>query len=240
MTDGEQRKLAAIMFTDMVGFSALTQRNEALAIELLAEHQRRLRPIFSQHGGREIKATGDGFLVEFTSALQAVRCAVAIQTTMVQRNAAEAADRRILLRIGLHLGDVEVRDGAVFGDGVNIAARIEPLAEPGGICITGPVYDQVHNKIDEPLVRIAKPEMKNIQVPIAVYRVVLPWTQSESQRLGVPVRVIAAAIGRSRRCCCGGRRCERLRHRVLRQGRLPRNPNRSRRRRRSPSPFCRS
>ena len=175
MTEATERKLAAIMFTDMVGFSALTQRNETLALELLAEHQRRLRPIFAEHGGREIKAIGDGFLVEFTSALQAVRCAIAIQTALVERNASAASDRRILLRIGLHVGDVEVRDGDVFGDGVNIAARIEPLAEPGGICITGPVFDQVRNKIDEPLVRLAKPELKNIQVPIDVYRVVLPW-----------------------------------------------------------------
>ena len=165
------------MFTDMVGYSALTQRNEALALELLSEHQGRLRPIFAQHGGHEIKTTGDGFLVEFTSALQAVLCAVAIQTALVEHNASTASERRIQLRIGLHLGDVEVRDGDVFGDGVNIAARVEPLADAGGICITGPVFDQVRNKIDEPLVRLAKPELKNIHVPIDVYRVVLPWTQ---------------------------------------------------------------
>lgn len=132
--------LGAIMFTDRVGYSALAQRNEALALDLLAEHQRRLRPIFLAHGGREIKTTGDGFLVEFTSALRAVRCAVAIQTALVEQNASASPDRRIQARIGLHLGDVEVRDGDVFGDGVNIAARIEPLAEAGGICITGPVF----------------------------------------------------------------------------------------------------
>ena len=181
MKTGTERKLAAIMFTDMVGFSALTQRNEALALDLLDEHQRRLRPIFARHGGREIKATGDGFLVEFSSALEATRCALAIQTSLVERNASATAERRIELRIGLHLGDVEVRDGDVFGDGVNIAARIEPLAEAGGICITGAVFDQVHNKIDESLVRIETPELKNIQVPIGVYRVVLPWTQAASK-----------------------------------------------------------
>ncbi len=173
--DTEQRKLAAIMFTDMVGYSALTQRNEALALALLHEQQQLVRPIFAQHSGREVKGTGDGFLVEFASALQAVRCAIEIQKGMVRRNSSEAPDRRIQIRIGLHLGDVETRDGDVFGDGVNIAARIEPLAEAGGICITGPVFDQVHNKIDQPLERLRQPELKNIQAAIDVYRVVLPW-----------------------------------------------------------------
>jgi adenylate cyclase len=201
--EGTERKLAAIMFTDMVGYSALAQRNEALALDLLAEHQGQLRPIFLHHGGREIKTIGDGFLVEFTSALQAVRCGIAIQTALVEHNASAAPDRRIQVRIGLHLGDVEMRAGDVFGDGVNIAARIEPLADPGGICITGPVFDQIRNKIEEPLVRLAKPELKNIQVPIDVYRVVLPWTQGVSKhvarpavrRLGARVGMIAAVIG---------------------------------------------
>jgi adenylate cyclase len=178
----ESRKLAAIMFTDMVGYSALAQRNEALALALLHEHQQVLRPIFAQHGGREVKEIGDGFLVEFASALQAVRCAIAIQTALVQRNAAAAADRRVQVRIGLHLGDVEMRGGDVFGDGVNIAARIEPLADAGGICITGAVFDQVRNKIDEPLEPVRRPEMKNIQVPLDVYRVVLPWTEGAPRR----------------------------------------------------------
>ncbi|MBI3768716.1 MAG: tetratricopeptide repeat protein [Deltaproteobacteria bacterium] len=204
MTEGAERKLAAIMFTDMVGYSALAQRNEALALDLLAEHQRQLRAVFLQHGGREIKAIGDGFLVELASALQAVRCAVAIQTALVERNASAASERRIQVRISLHLGDVEIRDGDVFGDGVNIAARVEPLAEAGGICITGPVFDQIRNKIDEPLVRLGQPELKNIQVPIDVYRVVLPWTQGAApsvgrrparRRLGTRVGVVAAAIG---------------------------------------------
>jgi TolB-like protein/class 3 adenylate cyclase/cytochrome c-type biogenesis protein CcmH/NrfG len=173
----EIRKLAAIMFTDMVGYSALTQRNEALALALVAEQQRLLRPILAQHDGREVKGTGDGYLVEFASALQAVSCAIDMQRAMVEYNSSAAPERRIQIRIGLHLGDVVVRDGDVFGDGVNIAARIEPLAEAGGICMTRPVHDQVHNKIDVPLVPIGQPQLKNIQVPIDVYRVVLPWMQ---------------------------------------------------------------
>jgi len=176
MTAEAERKLAAIMFTDMVGYSALAQRNEALALELLAAHQAYLRPLFVHHGGHVIKTTGDGFLVEFSSALQAVRCAVAAQTAMVEQNETVPRERRIQIRIGLHVGDVEVRDGDVFGDGVNIAARVEPLADAGGVCITGPVFDQVCNKIDEPLEQLRLPELKNITTPIKVYRVVLPWT----------------------------------------------------------------
>ena len=98
-TQGSERKLAAIMFTDMVGYSALAQRNEALALVLLAEHQVQLRPLFVQHGGREIKTTGDGFLVEFGSALQAVRCAIAIQRGLVELNASTAVERRFQVQI---------------------------------------------------------------------------------------------------------------------------------------------
>jgi len=182
--EAEHRKLAAIMFTDMVGYSALTQRNEALALTLLRAQQQLLRPIFAQHGGREVKSTGDGFLVEFASALHAVRCALEIQKEMVQRNSSEALERRMEIRIGLHLGDVETRDGDVFGDGVNIAARIEPLADAGGICISGAVFDQVRNKIEEPLERLRLPELKNITAPVDVYRVILPWTHGAPKRTG--------------------------------------------------------
>ncbi len=170
-----ERRLAAIMFTDMVGFSALTHRNEALALELLEEHFALLRPFIPRHGGHEIKTTGDSFMVEFASPLQAVQCAVAMQKTLSIHNAGTPSDRQITIRIGIHLGDVEHRAGDVFGDGVNIAARLEPLAEPGGICLSQQIYDHVHNKVDVPLVSMGRPEMKNIQAPIEVYRVVLPW-----------------------------------------------------------------
>ena len=170
-----QRRLAAIMFTDMVGYSALTQRNEELAFELLEEHRRLLQPLFASHGGRVIDTAGDGFHVEFTSALQALRCAIEIQRTLGDRNAAAPAERAIRIRIGIHLGDVVFSEDHVYGDGVNIAARLEPFAEPGGICISQQVYDQVYTKIDVPLASIGKPSLKNIQTPIEAYRVVLPW-----------------------------------------------------------------
>jgi adenylate cyclase len=183
----EQRRLAAIMFTDMVGYSALSQKNEALALELLDEHRQLLRAAFGRHGGREIETVGDGFFVEFSSALDGARCAVDIQQTLADRNAAAPLERRIQVRIGLHLGDVVQRsDGHVHGDGVNIAARIEPLAEPGGVCLSEDVARQIQNKIDMPVRKLGKGELKNIQLPIDIYRVVLPW---EGRHLAFSERV---------------------------------------------------
>ena len=124
----EQRKLAVIMFTDVVDYSAKTQQNEQLTLELLAEHRALVRPLFSKYGGREIKTIGDAFMAEFNSALQAVRCAVEIQRLLLERNAALPEEKRIEIRIGLHLGDVVLESDDVLGDGVNIAARIQPLA----------------------------------------------------------------------------------------------------------------
>ena len=171
----EHRKLAAIMFTDMVGYSALAQKNEALALKLLDEHQALLRPFFPKFNGREIETIGDAFLVEFTSALDAVRCAVAIQKALAERNASSPGAARIQIRIGVHIGDVVQREKNVLGDSVNIAARIEPLARPGGICVSQQVFDHVYNKLEVPLVKLGAPELKNIQVPVCLYRVVLPW-----------------------------------------------------------------
>ena len=169
----EQRKLAAIMFTDMVGYSALTQRDEGLALELLEEHRTLLRPAFLKHQGQEVKTIGDGFLVAFASAVAAVNCAVELQEALARRNLGAPPDRQLQVRIGIHLGDVLRRGDDIVGDGVNIAARIEPLADLGGIAITQQVFDQVYNKIPETLARIGKIELKNIQRPVEVYRIIL-------------------------------------------------------------------
>src|SRR5580658_161973 len=157
------------MFTDMVGYTALTQRNEGLAMELLSEHNRLVRSFFPKFNGREVKAIGDSFLVEFSSALDAVRCAVGIQESLHQRNSTLSSDRRMELRVGVHVGDIIYRDGDILGDAVNISSRIQPLAEPGGVCISRQVYDQVRNKVDLHLVKLEEVALKNVSLPIDLY-----------------------------------------------------------------------
>src|SRR5215472_489190 len=148
MSDQEKRKLAAIMFTDMVGYSALSQRDDKLALELLEEHRRLLRKIFPRFHGTEIKTMGDAFLVEFNSALEAAQCAIEIQRALAKRNTDVSVDRRIEVKIGIHIGDVVHRGGDVYGDGVNIASRIEQLAGAGGICVSMDVERQIRNAVE--------------------------------------------------------------------------------------------
>ena len=175
MSAGEQRKLAAIMFTDMVGYSALAQRDDQLALELLEEHRRLLREIFPRFNGAEIKTIGDAFLVEFQSALEAAQCAIEIQRTLAKRNHDVTAERRIELKIGIHIGDVVHRGGDVYGDGVNIASRIEALAGAGGICVSMDVERQIRNALEARFEKLASTELKNISVPMDLFRIVLPW-----------------------------------------------------------------
>jgi adenylate cyclase len=181
----EQRKLAAIMFTDMVGYSALSQRDDKLAQELLEEHRRLLREIFPRFHGTEIKTIGDAFMVEFGSALEAAQCAIEIQRALAKRNADAAAERQIEIRIGIHIGDVVHRGGDVYGDGVNIASRIEQLANAGGICVSMDVERQIRNALEARFEKLAPTELKNISVPMDLFRIVLPW-----ERPGTPVAKI--------------------------------------------------
>ncbi len=169
----KERRLAAIMFTDMVGFSALAQEDEPRALELLEEHRALVRAVLPRHRGREVKTIGDAFLLEFTSALDATACALEVQRAVRKRN---RIHRRtpIQLRIGIHVGDLISVSGDIFGDAVNIASRIEPLAEPGGICVSQQVYDQVWNKLPAKMAEVTKPHLKNISAPIGVYRVSVP------------------------------------------------------------------
>jgi len=177
------------MFTDIVGYSALTQRNEALALELLDEHRNIVRPFFTKHDGREIKTAGDSFFTEFNSAVQATICAIEIQEALHVRNKEVPHDRHVLIRIGLHIGDVVYTDQDVYGDGVNIAARMEPLAKPGGICVSEDVARQVRNKVPYPIVKLGKEKLKNIAMPVDVYYVQLPWiTQGKKLKAKTPAR----------------------------------------------------
>jgi TolB-like protein/class 3 adenylate cyclase/Flp pilus assembly protein TadD len=173
--EAEQRKLAAIMFTDMVGYSALAQRDDKLALELLEEHRRLLREIFPRFHGTEIKTIGDAFLVEFGSALEAAQCAIEIQRTLSKRNHDVTPDRRIELKIGIHIGDVVHRDGDVYGDGVNIASRIEQLAGAGGICVSMDVERQIRNALEARFEKFGSADLKNIKLPMDLFRIVLPW-----------------------------------------------------------------
>ncbi len=170
-----ERRLAAIMFTDIAGYTALGQRNESLSIALVEEQRKLLRPIFKRHGGREIKTMGDAFLVEFPSALEAARCAYDIQRVTREFNITLPEEKRIHLRVGVHLGDVVESHGDISGDAVNLASRIESFAEAGGVCLTRQVYDHIHNKFELPLTSIGEKSLKNVSSPVEVYKMVMPW-----------------------------------------------------------------
>lgn len=166
------------MFTDIVGFSSLTQKNERLALELLEEHRKIVRPIIASHNGHEIKTIGDAFLIEFGSALEATQCAIDVQKSLHDYHQRSTAERRIHLRVGVHVGDVVQRQSDILGDAVNIASRIEPLAEADGICISEQVYAQVRNKLDCQIEELGPHELKNIDYPVNVYRILPPWEDS--------------------------------------------------------------
>lgn len=155
----------------MVGYTALVQSDESQAMEVLERHNRLLRPFFPKYHGKEVKAIGDSFLVEFDSALDATKCAVELQSFLHDYNVSSKNEWRITLRIGIHLGDVIHRGGDVFGDAVNIASRIEPIAKPEGICVSEQVYDQVRNKVPFHFVKLEPQKLKSVNVQIDVYSV---------------------------------------------------------------------
>ena len=178
------------MFTDVVGFTALTQSDEQTALRLLRELRDFVRPILRNHRGRQIKAIGDGLLIEFANALAAVECAVDLQRRLHDRfGRGEAPTLR--LRVGVHLGDVQEEGADIIGDAVNLASRIEPLAEPGGICLSAQVYDQIRNKVPYRLESIGLRTLKGIQQPTEVYKVGLPWTAEGSKAEAAPTRRLA-------------------------------------------------
>ena len=186
------------MFTDVVGYGSMTQRNEELALELLQLHREMLRPMFRSYGGNEIKTMGDAFLVEFQSALQAARCAIAIQRELRQYNGSVAEERMIQVRIGLHIGDVVFESNDVYGDGVNLASRIYAQAQPGGIVITSSVNEQIYNKIDLPIRRMGPQRLKSIQKPVELYSIELDGRSvarfTAASKAGMALAVIIAVL----------------------------------------------
>jgi len=185
------QRLAAIMFTDMVGYTSLTQSNEAGTMKLLEEHREILRPCFAKHGGVEVKTIGDAFLVEFASSLDAVRCALEIQRRVSGDGGLRA---RLRLRIGIHLGEVIHSGGDVYGDAVNVAARIEPLAEPGGVCISRQVFELVQNKVDAQFNRQGMVELKNVRSPVEIYKTIPVAALARSTEMSSPLKMRVAVL----------------------------------------------
>lgn len=176
-----ERKLAAILAADIAGFSRLMGVDEAGTARALREHRAAIDPIVASHGGRVVKTTGDGILLEFLSIVAAVECALAIQALMAERNAEVPLDRRMLFRIGINLGDVLIESDDILGDGVNIAARLEGIAEPGGICLSESSYQQVRDKLDSRFEDMGEQHLKHIARPVRVYRVLSDATPERSK-----------------------------------------------------------
>jgi TolB-like protein/class 3 adenylate cyclase len=173
MADGRvERRLSAIFAGDVAGYSRLMGADEEGTLARLNAHRREfLEPNIAEHRGRIVKRTGDGILIEFASAVDAVRCAIRQQRGMAERNVGVAPDKRIEFRIGINVGDIIIEDGDIFGDGVNVAARLEGIAEAGGICVSGQVYENVQGKLDVEFDDAGEQTLKNIARPVHVYRV---------------------------------------------------------------------
>lgn len=175
MADAHQgrvgRRLAAIVAADVAGYSRLMGLDEVGTARTLREHRKVTDALVAKHGGRLVKTTGDGVLLEFPSVVDAVECALAVQAGMAERNEGLSQDRRMLFRIGINLGDILIEGEDILGDGVNIAARLEGIADPGGICISSSAYDQVRGKVAVEFTDLGEQTLKNIANPIRVYAV---------------------------------------------------------------------
>ena len=187
-----ERRLAAILAADVVSYSRLMGGDEAGTLAALKAHRQELiDPSIANHNGRIVKLMGDGALVEFASAVDAVECAVAIQQGMVSRNAETPEDSRIVLRIGINIGDIIVEGDDIYGDGVNIASRLEGLAEVGGICVARNVYNQVKGKVDTTFEDLGEKEVKNIPEPVHCYRVSLSLPETAALKIDKTAPMLA-------------------------------------------------
>jgi adenylate cyclase len=187
-TERVERRLAAILAADVAGYSRLMGADEEGTHERLKRVLREVvDPKLKEYRGRIVKNTGDGVLVEFGSVVDAVRCAAELQRTVIDREADTPQDKRIRFRIGVNLGDVIVEPEDIFGDGVNIAARLEALAEPGGICVSRMVYEQVRDKLAYQFEDIGEQHIKNIARPVRVYRIALGEAVGRSEPMSQPL-----------------------------------------------------
>ena len=173
-----QRRLAAIL-ADIAGYSRLMHADEAATVRDLKAHQEVILPLIGRHGGRIIDVAGDGIMAELLQ-LGATECSVEIQTVMAERNEGVPESRRMRFRIGINLGDVIHDDSRIYGDGINIAARLEALAEPGGVLVSNTVYDQVRGKLPLTFEDVGERQVKNIEQPVRMYRVHIPGASSEA------------------------------------------------------------
>jgi class 3 adenylate cyclase len=181
-----ERRLSAILAADVAGYSRLMHNDEeATHAKLTTLLSDAVAPAIAEHGGRIVKNTGDGFLAEFPSAVQAVRAAVQFQTRIKELTIGDAEDRRIALRVGVNIGDVIVEPHDIFGDGVNIAARLEGIAEPGGICISSSTYDQVRGKVGVEFADLGEQNLKNIVLPVRAYAVAGDGRSPATQIAGI-------------------------------------------------------
>src|SRR5438445_10340867 len=187
-----KRKLAAILHADVVGFSRLMGEDEAGTHRALRDLRRALDPLIAAHGGRIVGTAGDSLLADFSSVVDALSCAIEMQRTANAINDPTPPERRLQLRIGVNLGDVIVDGDDIFGDGVNIAARLEALAQPGTVCISQTVYEHVRNKLDLDYRPLGSHHVKNIAEPVRAYAVGVPAAASRPRRAW---RVLAAAAG---------------------------------------------
>jgi adenylate cyclase len=177
-----ERRLAAILAADVAGYSRLMGQDEAGTLARLRAHRRELIDLkIAEHKGRIVKTTGDGILIEFPSVVEAVACAFAVQRGMAERNVSTPENQRIVFRVGVNLGDIIVEGDDIHGDGVNIAARLEGIAEPGGICLSSIVHDQVRDKLDLAFDDLGDQNLKNIARSVRVYRVRLATADSTTE-----------------------------------------------------------
>ena len=193
-----ERKLTAILAADVAGYSRLMGADEIGTLRRLTVSRAIVDELIATHRGRIFNTAGDSVVADFASAVNAVECAVAVQEAMAGENATQPDAEKMRFRIGVHVGDVIVQGDNLLGDGVNIAARLEALAEPGGICISGTVHDQIGTKLPVSFVELADPQMKNIAQPVRAYRVGGKTTGTESPPVALPDKPSIAVCCHSR------------------------------------------